>query len=142
MKRSISMCGLAALAVGVARGQGEITMPTEKGTITLLMKSLTPNGNGELVLDRLVRNGTPFRVSSLMLLDVKKTAPGLARQAAVRGRHWRAISMRRPMGCWGIEAPPQFRCGKIAFRDRLSRCGICGGHRRRSLNSDVTGLLG
>jgi hypothetical protein len=66
MKPVSFMCLLVAVAVGVAFAQKEITMPTEKGNITLLMNNLSPDGYGDAVLDGSVRNDTPFRVSSLM----------------------------------------------------------------------------
>lgn len=65
MKTLTLMCLLATLAAGMAFAQKEIPMPTEKGTVTLLMQNLTPGRYGNATLEGAIRNDTAFKIEFL-----------------------------------------------------------------------------
>src|SRR5438067_13789669 len=83
---------LAALGVGIALPQIEITMPTEIGNMTLLKDSLSTDGHGFLTVEGSVRNETPFRVRYLKFelvyynasnVDIKACGPTIGCEVTV-----------------------------------------------------------
>jgi hypothetical protein len=75
--KKLKFMGLLAAVAGMAFAQQEITMPTEKGNITLLMNGMSPDSIGAgTILDGAVRNDTPFRLSFLMFELVGYNASG------------------------------------------------------------------
>ena len=59
------LLSLAALTVGVVFAQKEVTMPTEKGNVTLLLQDIVPGNYGDVTLKGAVRNDTPFKINFL-----------------------------------------------------------------------------